>query len=51
MMDVKKYAPTAHLYDTYKDLTEVTQKLNSFQQADSKIDFENSSEDSIKRAK
>lgn len=50
LMDVKKLAPTAHIYETVVSMTEINLKLNSFQQAYAKIDFDSPSEDSIKRA-
>ena len=43
LMDVKKFGPTAHIYDTYVAMADINLKLNSFQQAYSKIDFENPS--------
>jgi len=39
LMDVKKFTPTAHLYDTFVSMADINLKLNSFQQAYSKIDF------------
>lgn len=41
LMDVKKYNPTARLYDIYVNMADLNLKLNSFQQAYSKLDFEN----------
>ena len=38
-MDVKKFAPTGHIYDSYAAMSDIMLKLNSFQQAYSKIDF------------
>lgn len=43
LMDVKKFGPTAHIYDTYVAMADINLKLNSFQQAYSKIDFDNPS--------
>jgi hypothetical protein len=51
LMDVKKFVPTAQIYDTYVAMTDLNSKLNSFQHAYSKIDFENPTEDSLKRAR
>lgn len=51
LMDVKKFGPTAQVYDTYVAMTDLNSKLNSFQHAYSKIDFENPTEDSLKRAR
>lgn len=39
LMDVKKFTPTAHLYDTFVNMNDINLKLNSFQQAYNKIDF------------
>ena len=51
LMDVKKFGPTSQIYDTYVNMNDLNLKLNSFQQAYGKIDFENPNEDSMKRAK
>lgn len=51
LMDVKKFTPTAQIYDTYANMVDLNLKLNSFQQAYSKIDFDNPTEDSLKRAR
>lgn len=51
LMDVKKFGPTSQVYDTYVSMNDLNLKLNSFQQAYSKIDFESPTEDSLKRAR
>lgn len=51
LMDVKKFGPTAQIYDTYVSMNDLNLKLNSFQQAYSKIDFDSPTEDSLKRAR
>jgi hypothetical protein len=51
LMDVKKFGPTAQIYDTYVAIGEVNLKLNSFQQAYAKIDFDSPSEDAVRRAR
>lgn len=50
-MDVRKFEPTSQIYDTYVQMSDITTKLNSFQQAYNKIDFDNVNEDTVKRAK
>lgn len=51
LMDVRKFEPTSKVYDTYIQMMDITSKLNSFQQAYNKIDFDNLNEDTLKRAK
>jgi ppGpp synthetase/RelA/SpoT-type nucleotidyltranferase len=51
LMDVQKFAPTYKIYETFVGMTDLNLKLNGFQQAYSRIDFENPSEDALKRAK
>ena len=50
-MDIRRFAPTSQVYDSFVAMTDLNLKLNSFQQAYAKIDFENPSEESIKRGK
>ena len=51
LMDVRKCEPTSKIYDTYVQITDIISRINSFQQAYSKIDFDNPNEESTKRAR
>ena len=51
LMDVQKFAPTCKIYDTYVGMNDLALKINGFQQAYARIDFENPNEDALKRAK
>jgi hypothetical protein len=51
LMDIRKFEPTSKIYDTYVQMVDINAKINSFQQAYSKIDFENANEETLKRAR
>ena len=50
LMDVRRFEPTSKIYDTYAQMADINGRINSFQQAYNKIDFENANEETLKRA-
>lgn len=50
-MDIRKFEPTSKIYDTFVQMSDINSRINSFQQAYSKLDFENPNEETIKRAR
>jgi hypothetical protein len=51
LLDLRKFDPTSRIYDAYVQFNDVTTKLNSFNQAYGKLDFDSPNEDTLKRAK
>jgi hypothetical protein len=51
LMDIRKFEPTSRIYDTYVQMADINSRINSFQQAYSKLDFENPNEETQKRAR
>lgn len=48
-MDLRTLGSVSSLYDTYIQMNDLNHKLNNFQQAYNKLDFEQSNEDTLKR--
>jgi vacuolar-type H+-ATPase catalytic subunit A/Vma1 len=51
LMDIRKFEPTSKIYDTFVQMTDINTRINSFQQAYSKLDFDNPNEETQKRAR